>query len=349
VRLPTKEELDAEYERTRKPTARQQIINQITKTNKPTKTTSNTVQNKTNQNSSGVSSEANPSYNWNMSSFVPEFTPSYFAERERMDQIRRTGPQLNQAQEKRPWYSKALAVITHPTTAWGYNLRGERMPDYFERGNVNPTDRALQVVAALAGARGLGFTPAAIRTGLATPIGGIPGFTTGNLIGLGFGLKGANDFGKDIETGYYSSNAPLIDKIARGTETALNVAFSPGVLPGAIKGFNAVKNHPLVYSIPHVVKNKAYKDYGSALAFGAMDAASHPLLLKIPGIKDFYKWGAFKVGSQGSGAYRNLPDVTKALFSKPEYTKLHEIFEKHGFENLGKVKGYDAMHWQIKE
>jgi hypothetical protein len=37
-----------------------------------------------------------------------------------------------------------------------------------------------------------------------------------------------------------------------------------------------------------------------------------------------------------------------ALFSKPEYTKLHEIFEKHGFENLGKVKGYDAMHWQVK-
>lgn len=39
----------------------------------------------------------------------------------------------------------------------------------------------------------------------------------------------------------------------------------------------------------------------------------------------------------------------KALFSKPEYTKLHEIFEKHGFENLGKVKGYDAMHFEISE
>jgi hypothetical protein len=39
----------------------------------------------------------------------------------------------------------------------------------------------------------------------------------------------------------------------------------------------------------------------------------------------------------------------QALFSKPEYAKMHEIFEKNGFENLGKVKGYDAMHWQIKE
>lgn len=36
----------------------------------------------------------------------------------------------------------------------------------------------------------------------------------------------------------------------------------------------------------------------------------------------------------------------KANFSKPEYKKLHEIFEKHGFVNLGKEKGYDAMHWE---
>lgn len=38
----------------------------------------------------------------------------------------------------------------------------------------------------------------------------------------------------------------------------------------------------------------------------------------------------------------------KSQFAKPEYNKLHAIFEKHGFENLGKVKGYDSMHWQIK-
>ena len=40
---------------------------------------------------------------------------------------------------------------------------------------------------------------------------------------------------------------------------------------------------------------------------------------------------------------------SKALFSKPEYKELHNIFEKHGFINLGKTKGYDTMHWQIKE
>ena len=40
---------------------------------------------------------------------------------------------------------------------------------------------------------------------------------------------------------------------------------------------------------------------------------------------------------------------SEANFSKPEYNVMHEIFECNGFENLGKTKGYDAMHWQIKD
>ena len=39
---------------------------------------------------------------------------------------------------------------------------------------------------------------------------------------------------------------------------------------------------------------------------------------------------------------------SKSNFAKPEYARLHAIMENHGFENLGKVKGYDSMHWQIK-
>lgn len=32
--------------------------------------------------------------------------------------------------------------------------------------------------------------------------------------------------------------------------------------------------------------------------------------------------------------------------AKPEYAKLHEIFEKHGFINYGKVRGFDSMHFE---
>ena len=37
----------------------------------------------------------------------------------------------------------------------------------------------------------------------------------------------------------------------------------------------------------------------------------------------------------------------QSQFSKPEYSKLHEIFEKNGFINLGKTRNMDAMHWEI--
>ena len=39
----------------------------------------------------------------------------------------------------------------------------------------------------------------------------------------------------------------------------------------------------------------------------------------------------------------------KSNFYKKEYSELHRIFEKNGFVNLGKEKGYDAMHWEKSE
>jgi len=36
-----------------------------------------------------------------------------------------------------------------------------------------------------------------------------------------------------------------------------------------------------------------------------------------------------------------------AQFSKPEYSKMVEIFYNNGFMSYGKERDYDAMHWEI--
>jgi hypothetical protein len=60
-----------------------------------------------------------------------------------------------------------------------------------------------------------------------------------------------------------------------------------------------------------------------------------------------HSWGiAIDISPSANGL---KTPFNKALFSKPEYAKMHEIFEKHGFINLGKTKGYDAMHWEISK
>lgn len=57
-----------------------------------------------------------------------------------------------------------------------------------------------------------------------------------------------------------------------------------------------------------------------------------------------HSWGiAIDLDPENNGLNTNFRD---ARFSSQKYDKLHEIFEKHGFLNLGKEKGFDAMHWE---
>lgn len=68
----------------------------------------------------------------------------------------------------------------------------------------------------------------------------VPWLTAGNIVGAGFGLQGANRLGNDLSSGYYTSNAPTVDKIARGVETGLDIGFAPGMLPAIGAGFKGL-------------------------------------------------------------------------------------------------------------
>ena len=68
----------------------------------------------------------------------------------------------------------------------------------------------------------------------------IPWLTAGNVIGAGFGLQGANRLGNDLSSGYYTSNAPTVDKIARGIETGLDLFSAPGMLPAIGAGLKGL-------------------------------------------------------------------------------------------------------------
>lgn len=61
------------------------------------------------------------------------------AKRERQGEIRAAGP-------KQSVLSRAAAIATHPMSALQYKLKGQDIPENFERGNINPYEYATDVV-----------------------------------------------------------------------------------------------------------------------------------------------------------------------------------------------------------
>jgi hypothetical protein len=87
---------------------------------------------------------------------------------------------------------------------------------------------------------------------------GTAAITGQNLLGLGFGLKGASNLGGDIDSGYYNSSAPLSEKIDRGLLTAMDIGFSPGVTKPLGMGYSAAKN-ALIKSTQEGLLSNTYK------------------------------------------------------------------------------------------
>lgn len=155
-------------------------------------------------------------------------------------------------------------MVTNPLGAMSHKNRTGSLPlDWKDRDAFDPSVSGvsqfiLQSVplAATLGAGALTTTGSraislagdylsALKSALAADatIGGLtlPGVNLGNAIGLTGGLHSANMLGSDIDTGYYGSDAPLVDKITRGLETGLGIVGSPGVLEGMGAGYKGLQ------------------------------------------------------------------------------------------------------------
>ena len=116
---------------------------------------------------------------------------------------------------------------------------------------------ALPFAAPAIGAAGSGVM-GALQAPLTIGSTSVPWLTGANILGAGFGLYEANNLADDIKTGYYTSNAPMLDKVSTGLMRGVGLLGMPGAVEGigshligpAYKGLNKlgtnlVTNTPL--------------------------------------------------------------------------------------------------------
>lgn len=158
----------------------------------------------------------------------------------------------------------------------------------------------------------------------------LPGVTAGNAIGLGMGAYGAYSLGKDIDTGYYSSDAPTSDKVVRGLETGLNLLGAPGALEAtgmalskATKPIRSAYNTvatgesflPAAWKSPAVGLTQSVSDdmFRSLANSGKLTPEERALVLEYQhGSRNFTGRGLHKVDQEKRQALNNIINKYKA-------------------------------------
>ena len=68
------------------------------------------------------------------------------AELAKLNEMRRKQGEIKSAEPKRSIASKALAIATNPVTALSYKVKGQDIPEHFERGELNPYEHAVNMI-----------------------------------------------------------------------------------------------------------------------------------------------------------------------------------------------------------
>jgi hypothetical protein len=203
-----------------------------------------------------------------------------------------------------------LGPTLQPFEVEGVRYPGSGFP--LASGRAEPTMGPIEAMlfAPAAGAMLSSLVPrigSSLMTGLGRSLpgmSGVPGATIGNAAGLYGGLTGGRQFGEDIYSGYYNSDASLEDKIARGIETGMLVSGSPGMLPAM-----GAATLPAFYKT-----QQGYNNLKNAMP-GFLDkvqgsVSTNPILNRLAQTKlaNSYRTGLVDFIQSGKSPFRLLPD-----------------------------------------
>lgn len=103
-----------------------------------------------------------------------------------------------------------------------------------------------------------------------------------------------------------ASNDATWDKVKLG--------LGLGTAAGVGAGVYIARDHPLIATLPDIIKSKNFKPYNEALLMALLQKGSYPFA-KLPFIDKLYKKGAKRIGSLSTAGSRDLNDIKQAIFN----------------------------------